>query len=284
VARVLALVLVGSGGRTLATQGRALDSLAIRLAGLSAVSGYEQAARDSLAALLPASRRDALGNLTLVLGQGAPRRLLACALDEVGYVVGGVTPTGYLTLRRVGRVESPLFDQQLEGQRVTVFGTGGPVPGVVAVRSIHLTRGRTTRPDAPFTVDDAFVDVGARDPTEVGALGVAVLAPVTRTKLPLLYGDRLLAAPAAGRRATCAAVLAAARSATRVKGTVVVAFTVQTVYAGSGLSAVKALRGPFDAVNQPTLPLRFRDTPIETVSLADVAALERALEAWLQGS
>lgn len=270
---------------TLTAQGKALDSLTVRLAGMSAVSGYEQAVGDSLAALLPASTRDAEGNVTLVLGRGAPRRLLACAVDEVGYVVGGVTSAGYLTLRRVGRAGTSLFDQQLEGERVTVFGTRGPVPGVVSVRSIHLTRDRTTRPDTPFLVDDAFVDVGARDRDEVAGLGIGVLAPVTRTKRPLLYGTGLLAAESAGRRAVCAAIVAAAQSATRVQGTVVVAFTVQSAYGRrAGLQAVVALRGPFTEVNEPTLPVRFPETAVETVSLAAVEALARTLEAWLRGS
>jgi putative aminopeptidase FrvX len=267
----------------LAAQASALDSLAVRFARMSAVSGYEQAVGDSLAAWLHGSTRDASGNVILVLGQGAPRRLLACPIDEVGYAVGGVTPDGYLTLRRIGRAPTPLFDQELEGERVTVFGAHGPVPGVVTVRSIHLTRDRTTPPDTPFMVDDAFVDIGARDPNDVGALGVSVLAPVTRTKQPILYGMGFLAGPVAGRRSVCAAVLAAARSVTHVKGTVVVAFTVQSVYGqGAGLRAVQALQGPFTEVNQPTLPVRFADTAVETVSLASVATLERSLEAWLR--
>ena len=283
----LARAVVASACLThgLAAQRSALDSLAVRLAGMSAVSGYEQAVGDSLAAWLNGSTRDAAGNVILVLGQGAPRRLLACAIDEVGYAVGGITPEGYLTLRRVGRAPTPLFDQQLEGERVTVFGVHGPVPGVVAVRSIHLTRDRTTPPDPPFTVDDAFVDIGARDRRDVGALGVGVLAPVTRTKQPILYGTGWLAAPVAGRRSVCAAVLVAARSATRIKGTVVVALTVQSVYGQrAGLRAVETLRGPFTEVNEPTLPVRFADTAVETVSLASVATLERSLESWLRGS
>jgi len=280
-AALVAGVLTGRAG----AQAPPLDSLVVRLAAMSAVSGYEQALGDSLVTLLPSSTRDAAGNVILVLGAGAPRRLLTCAMDEVGYVVGGITPSGYLTLRRVGRAPTPLFDEQLEGQLVTVFGRRGPVPGVVAVRSIHLTRDRTTRPEAPFVVDDAFVDVGAHDRADVASLGIGVLAPVTRTKQPVRYGSGLLAAPAAGRRAACAAVLAAARSAQRVKGTVVVAFVVQSIYGErAGLHALETLRGPFTEVNEPTLPVRFADTPVETVSLASIAALEHALEQWVRGS
>jgi len=184
---------------------------------MTAVTGLEQAMVDSLRALFPGSTRDQAGNLTLTLGQGSPKRLCTCPLDEVGYVVGNILPDGFLLLRRVGgggRTAPPLLDQGLEGHRVIVFGTRSAVPGVVAVRSTHLTRGRvaTGAPDPVFTVDNAYVDLGASSTAEVQALGIAVLAPVSLAKRPQLYGERLLAAPAAGRRAACAALAAAVQA------------------------------------------------------------------------
>jgi len=227
---------------------QSIDQLAVRFAGMTAVSGLEQAMTDSLLALLPGSVRDRAGNVTLALGRGSPKRLVACALDEVGYVVGNITPEGFLLLRRVGaRVAYQLFDQQLEGHRVTVFGARGPVPGVVAVRSTHLTRGRPTGVDPVFTVDNAYLDVGATSAAEVRALGIEILSPVSLAKRPQPYGDRLLAAPAVGRRAACAALAAAIQGKPRVKGTVVAAFTVQSLYAANaGMGTVQALLGPFD--------------------------------------
>ena len=117
------------------------ESLSVRFAGMTAVTGYEQSMTDSLLALLPGSSRDRIGNVTLVLGRGSPRRLVYCALDEIGYAVGNITDDGYILLRRVGGGARlyPLFDQQIEGHRVTLFGRRGAVPGVVAVRSTHLT-------------------------------------------------------------------------------------------------------------------------------------------------
>ena len=264
------------------------DSLAIRLSAMTAVTGYEQAMTDSLLALLPGSTRDRIGNVTLTLGRGTPKRLIVCSLDEVGYVVGNITDDGYLLLRRVGVSRTnALFDQQLEGHRVTVFGRRGPVPGVVAVRSTHLTRGRPAANDPPFTVDNAYVDVGATSRAEVLALGVDVLTPVALTKRPERYGDRagLLAAPNAGRRAACAALASAALSKPRARGSVVVAFTVQGLYADTaGLNAVKALQGPFDESRQVSVPVKFADTAVETVALRDVDALVTDIVRWIGGS
>jgi putative aminopeptidase len=263
-----------------------LDRLATRFASMTAVTGLEQAMGDSLLALLPGSVRDRVGNVTVTLGQGTPKRLVSCPLDEVGYVVGNVLPDGYLLLRRVGgvRVAYALFDQQLEGHRVTVFGTRRPVPGVVAVRSTHLTRGRmgAGAPDPAFTVDNAYVDVGASSAAEAQGLGLTVLAPVALTKEPQRYGERLLAGPVAGRRAACAALAAATQAKPKVKGTVIVAFTVQSLYASNaGLATVTALLGPFAETKTVTLPVRYQDTAVETVSLAAADSLRQEIISWI---
>lgn len=272
----------------LALQSPPPENLVIRFSAMTAVTGYEQAMTDSLLALLPGSTRDRAGNVTLTLGRGAPKRLVFCPLDEVGYVVGNITDDGYLLLRRVGGVPRAyaLFDQQLEGHRVTLFGRRGAVPGVVAVRSTHLTRGRPAATDPPFTVDNAYVDVGASSRADALALGVNILTPLSLTKQPHRYGDRggLLAAPVAGRRTGCAALAAAALDKPRVRGTVIVAFTVQSLYAtNAGLNSVKNLQGPFDEAREVTIPVKFEGTAVETVALADVETLVRDLVQWIGG-
>lgn len=295
-----------------------VSDLAVRMASLTAVTGYERAAVDTLLRLLPGSTRDRAGNARLTIGTGPPKRLVVCPLDEPGYVVGGVRDDGYLTLRRVpGRVP-PLFDQQIEGQRITIQGSRGPVPGVVAVRSIHLTRGRESPSEEPFTVDDAYVDVGAATRAEVDRLGVRVLSPVTLAKRPHRYGTGLLAAPVAGRRAACAGLLSAAGSlAARAKPdvAVTVAFAVEQELSERGLATLANGLGPFDetvivdgrpgprgtlrqvpdsgtAAQWPglgrvmrwSLGVGYAGTPVETVRLADADSLRKALVEWIEGA
>jgi putative aminopeptidase FrvX len=288
----------------------ALDSLVLRLSAMTAVSGYERAMADTVLKLLPEAERDRAGNILLTLGSGEPRRLLACALDEPGYVIGGIRPDGYLTLRRVGPNPGPLFDQQLEGQRVRVWGRRGGVPGVVAVRSVHLTRGRSGLTETPFTFDDALVDVGAASAAEVARLGIEVLSPVALEKRPHRYADSLVAAPSVARRAGCAALLDAARGgATPAGGTVVVAFLVEQAFTQRGLLSVARNLGPFTrtalidrgstrdlVADRPApdprlgafevwlLPSRYGDTAVETISLNDVAALRQGLMLRIQGA
>lgn len=308
--RLLQLVLL-AGTQTLALEGQTspspLDTLAARLAAMTAVAGYEGAMADSLLALLPGARVDRAGNVVLILGQGGPKTLIACPMDEPGFVVGGIRADGYLTIRRAGPSPGPLADQQYEGKRVTVFGRRGPVPGVVGVRSVHLTRGRSIG-DQPFTFDDAFVDIGAESAVQVARLGIEVLSPVTRAKSVHRYGDGLLAAPVAGRRAACAALVRAAREARPRTGSVTIAFVVEQGFTRRGLLTVARTLGPFDdavlvdassgaaAPSQRSpdarllpnyevweIPMRYGGTPVETVSLNDVGALERRLRARIGG-
>jgi len=313
------LFLVGLGA---ARESRAqvdessVSSLAARLASLSAVTGYEQAMVDTILHLLPGSTRDRAGNARLQLGGGSLKRLIVCPLDEPGYVVGAVREDGYLTLRRVPGPVSPLFDQQLEGHRVTIQGRRGPVPGVVAVRSIHLTRGRTPA-DSVFSVDDAYVDVGAESRAQATALGLGVLAPVTLTKHPQSDGEGLLAAPVVGRRAACAAlVLAVRQSRVRAKALppVTVAFAVGQGLTELGLGLLAKTLGPMDEtlivdsrpgapgalqrgadtaasgrwtglgrVTRWSLPITYGGTPVETVRMADADSLREALVRWIGG-
>ena len=296
-----------------------LPELATRLTAMTAVTGYEQAVVDSLLALLPGAARDRAGDAVVTLGAGDHRRLVACPVSEPGFVVGRVRDDGWLTLRRApGRV-SPLVERQIEGQRVTVFGRRGPVPGVVAVRSVHLTRGRGTA-SAPFTVDSAYVDLGAGTAAEVAAAGVNVLSPVAIAKRPQRYGTDLLAAPVAGRRAACAALALAARGAIAEQGmvprgeSVLVAFVVEQDLDARGLATLANTRGPFSetlivdggpgvpgAVTQApdssaarwpslgtvtrwSLGVRYPTSAVETTSLTGADSLRARLVRWIGGS
>lgn len=282
---LLGICITAASSDRLSAQSPTAAALTLRLAAMTAVSGSEHAMADSLLALLPGATRDRLGNVVLTLGSGTPKRLTYCALDESGYVVGNITTDGFLRLRRVGRISSGMFDQQIEGHRVTVWGRRRAVPGVVAVRSTHLTRGRPTpAADLPFTFDDAWVDVGASTRAQAESLGIGVLTPVALTKRPHVYGNGLVAGPAVGRRAACAALATAAMDNPRVAGTVVAGFAVQVQQSGRpGPAALSALHGPFTFVHEVTLPTSYAETSVETVSLDSVDARVAQLRSWMAG-
>ena len=317
----LSLVVFLAGAPRLAAQSAepTLPDLATRLAAMTAVTGYEQRMIDTLVTLVPGAARDRAGNAVVVLGGGPRRRLVACPVSEPGFVVGAVRDDGWLTLRRAAGRAAAGVDRQLEGQRVTLFGRRGPVPGVVAVRSIHLTRGRGTPAESPFTVDSAYVDIGAAVASDASAAGVEVLSPVALAKRPLGYGTDLLAAPMVARRSACAALVLASRRATAEQGmvprgeSIVVAFLVEHELSGRGLATVANTRGPFletllvdggsgtpglvtrgadslarrwpalGAVSRWSLGARYLGTPVETTSFAGADSLRSALVRWIGG-
>ena len=196
---------------------------------------------------------------------------------------------------------------------MTLFGRRGAVPGVVGVRSTHLTRGRPAGDDPPFNLDHAYVDVGATNAQGVAALGLEVLSPLTRAKRVHRYGPQasLLAAPWMAQRAACAALVSAAQRASLGAGTTVVAFTARRHLAHDGTqfllvaypTADLLLVGGVAPSGEPgsgvvvgteqvaghaqtawTMPARYAKTPVETVSQNDVAALEQRLVVWLGGA
>src|SRR5437879_6380214 len=95
-----------------------------------------------------------------------------------------------------------------------------------------------------------------------------------------------------------AALAAAVQGKPKVRGTVVAAFTVRSLYATTGVEAVQSLQGPFAealllwsgrrtaAGRAPAdtlaLATRYTDTAVETVSLKDGDALAKRLVRWME--
>jgi putative aminopeptidase FrvX len=205
---------------------------------LPAAPGHEAAATDIIAASLSGWTRDSSGNVTVRRGSGLPRRVVACGLDEASYVVSEITDDGYLRLHMDGRARrSALWDQFHEGQRVRIITHAGSRPAVVAVRSTHLWR---TRPAAevPSGVEDLWVDAGARSRDEVARMGIEVLDPVMREWPSWRVAD-YVAGPAAGSRASCAAVAAAAQRAP-TSGETIWVISARHTFGYAGLAAVLA--------------------------------------------
>ena len=179
-------------------------------------------------------------------GSGSPRRVVACSLDEAGYVVSAITDDGYLRLHNSGNARRhPLWDQFHEGQRIRVRTSRGVVPGVIAVRSTHLWR-RRAADESPASLESFYVDVGARSAAEVVALGIDVLDPVTRDLSGWRVAD-MVAGPGAAQRAGCAAVVAASRLAP-ARGETIFLLASQGSFELAGLSAALSSVGPVDSL------------------------------------
>jgi putative aminopeptidase FrvX len=213
---------------------------------LSAPPGSEHYATDIISADFSGWTRDATGNLIKRRGTGAPRRVVACGIDDQGFVISEITDAGYLRLAYNGRARrSVLWDQFHEGQRVRVLTASGPRAGVIAVRSTHLWRRRASN-EPIVTVEDLWLDIGATSRADVAALGVAVLAPVEREWPTTRFAD-FVSGPDAAARAGCAAVAGAANG-TPAHGETIWIIAAQHAFADAGLAAALARIGHVDTL------------------------------------
>ena len=236
ITKIASAFLLGSllaGDLVLIAAEESLDAL-IRAQG---VSGREEPVRRVIASRLPEGAHaevDNLGNLTMELGSGRPLRLVLASMDEPGYVVTRIQEDGYLRVRRLSRLPLPaLFDQYFVGQPVQIAAddSGGTLPGVSAVLSTHLQRGRRSPGGSPPPRDeDLLIDVGARSQKEAIAAGVRQLAPMTLEKSLLFLAGSRISGFALDDRIGCEALLRLARGidSSRLHGTLVLAWTAQS--------------------------------------------------------
>ena len=215
-----------------------------------AVSGREEPAAQFILgriAGLPASR-DALGNVVLTAGSGEPRRLVACALGEPGFVVSGIQEDGYLRVVPAGGGPlGALWTQSHEGNTVAIGGSQGWRPGGVVLPSVHLQQGGRQPRERPFSVEDLYIDVGAENAAEVAGMGIRLMDPVALIRRPSRMAGGLIAAPSAAGKGACTALADAARRYKPVPGTgtVVFAWTVLDGLNRAGLLRLVHERGPF---------------------------------------
>jgi putative aminopeptidase len=219
---------------------------------IPAVTGHEEGAAAFVRSRLAGApvESDDLGNLALTVGSGSPRRLVACPLDEAGFVVSHIQDDGWLRLAPAGNLPvRALWEQAHLGQAITIGTRRGPVSGGVALPSVHLIQGGPL-PTAPFRILDAYVDVGAESAAEVTALGVRLLDPVTLIRRPVRLADGRVAGPGARGKGAALALAEAARRlrATPSGGTTVFAWTTQSLFDEAGLKFLARQRGPFDEV------------------------------------
>ncbi len=130
---------------------------------------------------------DVSGNsMATVNPDGRPRVMLAGHIDEIGLQITHVDEKGYLYIDEIGGWDP----QVLVGQRVSVMGRAGDVPGVIGKKAIHLMTPED-RTKASKT-KDLWVDVGASSRDEVAELGIRVGDPmVLAQKMIRLAGDRI---------------------------------------------------------------------------------------------
>jgi tetrahedral aminopeptidase len=140
-------------------------------------SGYERpiqdVVRNYVADFADKVSTDLHGNVIAVKNADAPLRvMLAGHCDQIGMLVQHIDSEGYVYLQTIGGWDP----QQLVGQRMTVWTTEGPLPGVISRKPIHLLTEDERK--QVVKLKDMWLDIGAKDKAEAESL-LRVGDPVT---------------------------------------------------------------------------------------------------------
>jgi endoglucanase len=123
-------------------------------------SGFETAParawREEVKGFADDVQADVRGNSVAVVNpKGAPRLMLAGHIDEIGVQITHIDDDGFCYFAGIGGWDP----QVIVGQRVTLIGPAGPVPGVVGKKAIHLMK--ADERDKVSKISDLWIDVGA---------------------------------------------------------------------------------------------------------------------------
>ncbi len=128
-------------------------------------SGFETAParlwREEVKGFADDVQADVRGNSVAVVNpKGAPRLMLAGHIDEIGVQITHIDDEGFCYFAGIGGWDP----QVIVGQRVTLLGPSGPVPGVVGKKAIHLMK--ADERDKVSKITDLWIDVGAANKAE----------------------------------------------------------------------------------------------------------------------
>jgi endoglucanase len=145
------------------------------LVALHGAPGFEQGVvayfRKRVEPLADSVTVDRYGNVTAVRAgrHEHPRLMISAHLDEIGFIIKGIEPNGFLRFDRLGGTADAL----VLCRRVSVNGHFG----VVGAKAGHLQSAdeQARRPD----VYDMYIDVGADSAEGVAQMGIRVGDPVT---------------------------------------------------------------------------------------------------------
>ena len=128
-------------------------------------SGLEDAVRDMIREraqrVCSHASVDTLGNLICKMSfgdtsaSGRTKIMLSAHMDEVGFMIDGITSDGMLTFGCVGGIDAAV----LAGRKVLVCSDGGVIRGVICSKAIHHKD--SSEREAPPKADKLYIDIGA---------------------------------------------------------------------------------------------------------------------------
>ncbi len=162
-----------------------------RLLTMPGPSGYEAAParlwREEAETFADRVWADVAGNSFAALNpDGEPRVMVTGHMDEIGLMVNHIDEEGFLYFSTIGGWDPEI----IVGQRVEVLAFGGPVPGVIGKKAIHVLEKEER--ERPSKVKDLWIDIGAKDGEEARKLVRVGDASVLAARVLEIPNDRIV--------------------------------------------------------------------------------------------
>jgi len=233
----------------------------LRLVKIQAPSGFEEPMMDAYSEAIRPFVDEVHGTPrgnVIAIRKGtnpeAPKVALAAHLDQIGFIIFNIDPTGFVRFRKLGGPTT----RAIMGQQIQILTEKGLVQGVVGQKPGHITTPAEAHTIPP--IEDMYIDVGAASREEAAAMGVRVGLPITYSAPSLRLANGLIASPSVDDRAGVAAVVkvAEALSKSRPRATV---YYIGTVEEEIGLRGAETALHDLDvdmAVAVDTFPAGFQ--------------------------
>ncbi|MGL6198216.1 MAG: M42 family metallopeptidase [Lachnospiraceae bacterium] len=142
------------------------------------------------------------GNIVAVKkgSRPGPKLLLGAHLDEIGFLVKGILPNGFILIEKVGGVP----DNIMLGRKVLV--SSKRIPGVMGTKPGHLQTPEEARMVLP--ISKCYVDVGLSSDEEVRSQGIKIGDPVIfKSDFMEMTNPDIIATRAIDNRINCALII-----------------------------------------------------------------------------
>ncbi|TET28278.1 MAG: M42 family peptidase [Candidatus Heimdallarchaeota archaeon] len=117
--------------------------------------------------------QDRTGSIIFKKGNKGPKVMLAGHIDEVGFMVAGISKDGFLAFNQLGG----WWDQVLLSQRVIIMiRDGTKIKGIITSKPPHVLSAEDR--NKVVTKDKMFIDVGCKTKKGVEALGIKMGDPI----------------------------------------------------------------------------------------------------------
>ncbi len=172
-----------------------------KLCNMYAVSGDEEEIAEfiieTVKPFVDMVETDALGNvICYIKGESDKKRVLVSAhLDEVGFIISGITDDGYLKFCSVGGI-----DERIMPGKSVVIGKN-EIPGVIGIKPVHLMSKEER--ESVLKEDELVIDIGAiskEDAEKRVSLGDYATFSANYTE----FGDNKILSKALDDRCGCA--------------------------------------------------------------------------------